>query len=114
MAKTTFKGPVIAVNGFKPVSNSSQAMTYIKSGTISVNPESVSANSSAETEVTISGAAVGDIVIMNVPASLEAGLAYSGVRVSAANTVQVRLSNITGSGVDGDARDWTYTIIRIA
>lgn len=114
MSKSTFSGPLIARNGFKPASDSSQALTYIKSGTISVNPASIATLTSAETAVTISGAAVGDIVIMNVPASLETGLAYGGARVSAADTVQVRLSNMTAGPVDGTARDWTYTIIRIA
>jgi hypothetical protein len=114
MGKTTFSGPVISENGFKVVDNSGQALTYIKSGTIAVDPASIATLQSAETAVTISGAAVGDIVIMNVPASLETGLAFGGARVSAADTVQVRLSNMTAGAVDGTSRNWTYTIIRIA
>lgn len=115
MAQTSFKGPVRSINGFKVGSaTSAQALTYVASGTISVNPASIPAVSSAETGVTISGAAVGDIIIMNVPASLETGLAYSGVRVSAADTVQVRLTNVTAGAVDGAALTWSYTIIRIA
>lgn len=114
MAKSTFKGPIVSVAGFKPASNSSQAMTYIKSGTIAVDPASLATLSSSETSVTISGAAVGDIVIMNPPASLETGLAFSGARVSAADTVLVRLTNVTAGSVDGTSRTWTYTIIRIA
>jgi hypothetical protein len=114
MSKSTFSGPIVSVAGFKPASSSSQAITYIAYGTISVNPASITTLASAETAVTITGAAVGDIVIMNVPASLETGLIFSGARVSAADTVQVRLSNMTAGSVDGAARDWTYQIIRIA
>jgi hypothetical protein len=106
-----FKGPIRSTNGFMDAS-ASFALKPILSGTIAVDPASISANSSAETAVTITGVAAGDIVIMNVPASLETGLAYSGVRVSAANTVQVRLTNATGSGVDGTSRDWTYLVLR--
>ena len=34
MANTHFKGPVVSVNGFKPVDQNSQALTYLKSGTV--------------------------------------------------------------------------------
>lgn len=113
MGNTHFKGPVISQNGFK-ITQSGQAITYVKSGTVSVNPASLATLASSETSVTISGAAVGDIVIMNVPASLETGLAFSGARVSATDTVLVRLTNVTAGSVDGAALNWTYSIIRIA
>lgn len=114
MSKSTFSGPIVSIKGFKPASSSSQAMTYIKSGTVTVDPASLATLSSSETSVAISGAATGDIVIMNPPASLETGLTFSGARVSAADTVLVRLTNVTAGSVDGASRSWTYTIIRIA
>ena len=113
MSATHFTGPVVSTNGFKPGS-STQSITYILKGTIAVDPVSLAANSSAETELTIAGAASGDIIVFNVPASLEAGLAFSGARVSAADTVQLRLSNVTGIAVDGASRTWSYMIIRAA
>lgn len=81
-------------------------------GSVAVDPASIAATTCTETSVTVSGAAAGDIIVMNPPASLEAGLCFSGAGVSAANTVQVRLCNVTGSGVDGASRTWTYTLIR--
>lgn len=114
MAKTTFKGPVISINGFKVGSSAAQAVTYIAKGTVSVDPGSLTTLTSSETSVTISGVAVGDMVIMNPPASLETGLVFSGARVSATDTVLVRLSNMTAGSVDGAALTWSYTIIRIA
>lgn len=113
MGVSTFSGPIVSTAGFK-AGASSQALTYIASGSVAVDPASIAALTSAETQVTITGAAVGDIVVMNIPASLETGLIYSGVRVSAANTVQIRISNMTAAGVDGISRSWGYTIIRIA
>jgi hypothetical protein len=113
MARTTFKGPVKSENGFI-IGDSAVTITKIMKGTVSVNPAEISANASAETDVTISGVAAGDIVILNTPASLETGLVLSGARVKAANTVSIRLSNITGTAVNGGALDWTYTIIRMA
>jgi hypothetical protein len=106
-----FKGPVRSDNGF--VSGSASfSLAAVLQGTVAVDPGSIATLESAETGVTITGAATGDIVIMNVPASLETGLAFSGARVSAANTVQVRLTNVTAGSVDGSSRNWSYLILR--
>lgn len=78
---------------------------------VSVNPASISATASAETAVTVP-CDFTDLILVQVPASLETGLAYSGVRVSAANTVQLRLTNVTASPVDGAARNWTFIVIK--
>ena len=78
---------------------------------VSVNPASITNATSAETAVTIP-CDVTDIVIAQVPASLETGLVYSGVRISAANTVQLRLSCIAAAPVDGAARNWTFIVLK--
>lgn len=80
--------------------------------TASVNPASIDATTSAETDVTLSGVGTNDIVIPQVPASLEVGLAYSGIRVKAADTVALRLSNVTASPVDAAAKTWTFLVIQ--
>lgn len=81
----------------------------IKSGTVAVDPASIAAGASAETAVTITGVAAGDIVILEPPASLESGLVADGVgRVSAADTVQVRLTNASAAAIDGASLTWRY------
>lgn len=80
----------------------------IQKGSVAVDPASLAANTSAETAVTILGLQAGDFIMFDVPASLEAGLAFSGCRVSAANTAQIRLSNLTAGAIDGASRTWTY------
>jgi cytoskeletal protein CcmA (bactofilin family) len=108
MANTRFKGPVYSANGLN-IGSSGSTIKQIKYGTVAVDPASLAAAASAETAVTISGVAAGDLVIMAPPASLESDLCYSGCRVSAANTVQLRLSNIDNTNaVDGDSRTWEY------
>jgi hypothetical protein len=77
-------------------------------GTVAVDPANIGAQASAETAVTITGVAAGDVVMFFPPASLESGLTLSAARVSGADTVQLRLSNVTGSGVDGASRTWEY------
>jgi hypothetical protein len=89
-----------------------QGQGAIITGSVAVDPASIAATTCAETQLTITGAAAGDVVVFTPPASLEAGLCYSGARVSAANTVQLRLCNVTGSGVDGASRTWSYVLIR--
>jgi hypothetical protein len=82
-------------------------------GTVSVNPASIGNAAIGETTVTISGAAVGDIVVMNPPAAgLTAGLGVLGAVVSATDTVKVRIVNNSGGAVDEAAATWSYVLIR--
>lgn len=113
MAQTRFSGPVKSTNGFTPGS-SAVALTFVAKGTVSVDPASLAASTCAETQITISGATSGDVVIMNPPASLDTGITFSGARVSAADTVQVRLCNVTAGAINDSARTWTYALLRFA
>jgi hypothetical protein len=97
---------------FSGLGNSPVTVKNIAIMTASINPAELAANSSAETDVTLAGVGANDIVIAQVPASLEVGLAFSGIRVKAAGTVALRLSNVTGSAVDGAARTWTFLVIQ--
>jgi hypothetical protein len=81
--------------------------------TASVAPASIGATSSLETAVTLRDVAPGDIVVVGVPASLETGLVFSGVRVSAADTVQLRLTNVTAGAIAGAARTWEFLIFKL-
>lgn len=113
MSATHFSGPIVSTNGFKP-GTSTVGFTQVYTGTVSVDPGSLLTQTSEDVTVTITGAASGDIVIMNPPATLEATLAFGGAYVSAANTVKVRIVNFSAGTVDGAALSWTYAILRIA
>lgn len=80
----------------------------IQYGTVAVDPASITNAQSAETAVTITGIAVGDVVMFFPPASLETGLVFSGARVSGANTAQLRLSCHAAAPVDGASRTWEF------
>jgi len=82
-------------------------------GTLSWTPGTIGAGSSTTTTVTITGAAVGDAVIISTSdgAGLANGEVYDGV-VSSTNTVTVRANNFsTGSGVIG-ARTYNIVVIK--
>ncbi len=111
MARSTFKGPVKSVNGFE--FGDGTQITFIKKGTVSVDPASIDTLAVGEVTVTVTGAAVGDAVIMHPPAAgLTAGLIVADARVSATNEVKVRIYNSTAGAVNEAAANWIYTLIR--
>lgn len=109
MALTTFTGPVRSLNGF--ISGSGATITKVLSNSASLNFPSIASAASADLTITVTGAAVGDEVIMALPAAPAAGLVFNAF-VSATNTVTIRASNISGSPVDAAAA--TYGVIVIA
>ena len=112
MARSTFKGPIRSENGVE-IGTSGTQLTFVKKGTVSINPSSISAGAVGEETITITGAVVGDEVILHPPAAgLTAGLVVCDARVSAADTVKVRLFNSTGAPIDEAAASWIYVLIR--
>lgn len=77
----------------------------------SLNFPSISAASQQELTITVTGAAVGDGVLLAPPAAPDAGLVWSG-RVSATNTVTVRVANVTASPIDPAAATWGALVIK--
>ncbi|MFT2721633.1 glycosyl hydrolase family 28-related protein [Deinococcus sp. A31D244] len=70
---------------------------------------SIPAQGQAELTVTVTGASVGDSVSLGRPAAPESGTQATG-RVSAANTVTVRMSNITAAAIDPAAASYKVTV----
>ncbi len=72
---------------------------------------SINAAASADLTITVAGAAVNDSVSLGLPAAPTAGIMFRGF-VSAANTVTVRATNITGSPVDPASATYRATVIK--
>ena len=89
-----------------------QGQGAIITGTVSVDLPSIANAAVGEVTLTISGAAAGDVVVLSAPATLTAGLAPCGARVTAANTVKLRVANLSGGAVDEAAGTWSYVLIR--
>lgn len=81
----------------------------IQHGTVSVNPASLAATTKAGTAVTLAGIAVGDMVVMEPPATLEDDLLFCGAAVTNDDEVTIYLYNPTGAPIDGAALTWRYT-----
>jgi hypothetical protein len=111
MARTTFSGPVVSLNGF--IAGSGATITKVLTATASLNFPSISAASQADLTISVPGAVAGDEVIMSLPAAPAAGLVFNAF-VSATNTVTIRASNITGSPVDAAAASYGVIVINAA
>lgn len=83
----------------------------IKTGTVSINPGSIAAVTRAGTTFTVTGAAAGDVLVLNPPAALNDDLLYVGAAVTGANEGTVYLYNASGDAIDDSARDWRYVLI---
>lgn len=73
---------------------------------------SIAAGGNATLTMSVPGAVVGDYVILGGLPALEAGLVPGVPRVSAADTVTIRLNNITAAAIDPAAIQYGVQIIR--
>lgn len=90
---------------------SMQGQGAIIKGSVTINPASIASAAIGETSVTISGAVVGDTVILNAPAAIEASCVWSAF-VSATDTVKLRIANLSGGALDCASASWDYCLIR--
>ncbi|HEY1179320.1 MAG TPA: hypothetical protein VGF17_24460 [Phytomonospora sp.] len=81
------------------------------SGSATLDFPSIPAGGIATLTITATGAAFSDSVTLAPPASIEAGLVWCGF-VSAANTVTIRLHNVTAAAIDPASATWKVNVIR--
>lgn len=81
--------------------------------TVTVDPGSVTATS-AETDVTIAGVKVGDVVLAVNKPTLTAALGVVNARVKAANTVAVTFLAAGVGAVDGASETYTFVIAHLS
>ena len=91
------------------------AVTKILSGACTVDLASIADNDVGEVTVTVTGAVADDIVLLIPPtAGLTAGLIVGGAVVSAADTVKLRVANLSGGAIDeASSAAWRYILIRV-
>ena len=79
--------------------------------TASSCPASCNALTSAEQTFTVTGLTTADKVIVNIPASMTAGIGLVGARVSAADTLALLFMNCTAGALTPTSG--TYTVVAI-
>ena len=106
MSTTTFSGPVVSTNGFK--SGTGLTISKVLGASAALDFASINADASADLTITVTGAAVNNVVSLGLPAAPTAGLIFQAF-VSATNTVTVRATNVTAAPVD--AASATYSVV---
>lgn len=87
----------------------------IKTGTVTINPANLGAETRGATAATIPGAAVGDIILLNLPSgpALNDDLIFVGADVGGADTIRIFLYNPTAGAIDDGATTWTYLFLDV-
>jgi hypothetical protein len=92
------------------VGASGTVVKTIKSGTGAIDLGSIAAGETGSGTITITGAAAGDALIVNVPA-LTTGLAFAGSNITSANTATLYFVNAAASPIDNTSATFNYTWI---
>ena len=89
------------------------AITKVIKGTIAIDPSSLTTFQVEVLTLAITGAVVGDTVVINpAAAGYTAGIMLSSPFVSSANAVKVTVLNATGGTLNESTANCTYTLIR--
>lgn len=92
---------------------SGTVMTQFKKGIIAVTVAASAAAAEEDIQVTITGAAAGDMIFLTpLDAAMEAGVAIVAVWVSAADTVKIRITNVHTSSLGGTTANWQYMLVK--
>lgn len=92
------------------VGSTGTTIKTIKSGTGAIDLGSIPSAETGSGTITITGAAAGDALIVNVP-SLTTGLAFAGSNITAGNTATLYFVNATASAIDNAEATFNYTWI---
>lgn len=118
MAKRSRFSNGVVIDNTRPTSPSNPsgetALLSIKRYTVSINPASVAAATTAEQTFTVTGVQAGDIVLSINKPTVTAGLGIANYRVSAADTVAITFVNATAGAVDAGAEDYEIIVGRFA
>lgn len=111
MASTTFSGPVTSRNGFK--SGTGLTISTVLGASAALDFASIAAGASADLTITVTGAAVNNVVSLGLPAAPAAGLVFFAF-VSATNTVTIRAMNITAAPVDAVSATYSVVVTQVS
>jgi hypothetical protein len=86
-------------------------LPFVLKNTQTLDPGSIAVDDQLELSVTVSGAIVGDGVIVIPPVGLNTGL-MAFAFVSATDTLKLRLLNSTAGAIDPASASWTFLIVK--
>ena len=101
----------MAFNTKGPSPRQFQALVDVIFGSATVDPGDTAAGADAQTNVTITGVAVGDAVIFFPGVAITSGVTVQAT-VSAANTVTLTFDNESGDHVNLASSTWRFLVLR--
>lgn len=110
---TASPATTLDVNGNFKLGTAGTAHNALLTATANIDLPSIPANSEADITATVTGASTtGSSVSVSPAADIETGLVISWARVSAANTVKIRVRNNTGSVIDPAAVNYVISVLQ--
>lgn len=106
MGRTNFTSLGLKQPGADPIT----LFSAVLNGTATIDPASLVDGAGATAQVTVTGAALGDYVLVSAPYDLQ-DLMVSGY-VQAANTVEIRIQNESGATVDLASGVWKVKVLK--
>jgi len=110
MAAPTTNFTNVAVASLKTGGGTS--ITKIVKGTVAIDPASIAGYTISDLTFTLTGAVVGDALLLNPPSGINVGLEVLEYYVSAADQITIRFRNATADAIDQASGNWTYCLIR--
>ena len=95
---------------FQSVFDTIKGMSGILSSTVTLDFPAIASANMQELSVTVTGVSVNDTVSLGLPATVSLGVLFDA-RVTTANTVTVRATNITSSSVNPASATYRVTVI---
>jgi hypothetical protein len=116
MAKRSRFSNGVVINNARPTSPSNPAgetaLLSLFKVDATFDPGSVAAQTAEEETATVTGVAVGDIVLSVTKPTVTAGVSIGSARVSATNTVLVTFINASTAAVDPASETYNFVIGR--
>lgn len=100
---------VVVADGFQTTSGVSMPKAVL-SGTVTINPPSLTTGAFAEGDITITGVALGDAILLFPPYDMQ-GIMFQASPASA-NTVTVSWSSCNAGTIDLASGTWGYVVLR--
>ncbi len=108
-AQVDARGGLIVAASLASAANQKSAVLE-QVGTIAVDPADQVGAGFFDTDITITGLAVGDLIFVQPPDAFEDELRLVGAAAQAADTLRIKMES-TGA-INGISREWIYQIFR--
>lgn len=105
-------GDDLYVTGETQIGSTGTAFTAVSVGTLTVDPGSIASDATLAFDVTVSGMAASDVVVLQHPA-LNDDILYTG-HTTATDKVTIFLYNRSAGSIDPASATWTYLWFDVA